>query len=133
MKTTTLILAALIISISSGTALADSRNHQRDQVVTKHKKIVTQPHKSWQHRDHKAQDQHRQSYNKPIIRQEGKRARIARLIRAKQLRQQQAQYARHDRYNRNLYRHNQPRHEQLRTTTIILPLPIPGATLFFPW
>lgn len=127
MKATTLLLAALIISISAGTALADRGNHQHDKIVTKRPTIVKHQPVCEQHKSCKAQAQHHKGYPQPIIRHEGNRARIAQIIRAKQLQQHNRQLAAQVQFC------NQQRHEQLRSSTVILPLPIPRVALFFPW
>ncbi|MDY0190496.1 MAG: hypothetical protein RBR22_07150 [Desulfuromonas sp.] len=131
MKTTTLVLAALIISISSGTALANSRNHQQETVITKHTKIVKQQPQKWQARDYKSQAQHSQIYTKTTIRHENQRTRVAKIDHTKQLRQQPLQKNSH--LAEQVQRYNQQRHEQMRTHSVKLNLPMPRIALVFPW
>ncbi len=136
MKSTTLLFAALIISISAGTAVAGNHHSQKDQVVTKHTKIINHQSDNWQHKSYKAQTQHHKSYKQHIRNNSGKRARIARLIRAKQLKKQQRQQIRP--LAAQIQRYNQQRHEQIRNAQQhasrgIVQLPIPRIALFFPW
>ncbi len=134
MKATTLLLAAALVSLTCGTALAnrDYGHHERDGSY--HNKFVQEQQNDRQYRSNRDGQQHNKQNWRQINRLERKQTRIARKIRAerRELRQRRHQQQRRvvaQQQYRDNYRNN--RHSGVR---IMLPLPpIHRVAFFFPW